>query len=370
MKGPVRLLEVKCAGSLGTAIELLNGNPFDVLLLDLNLPDSTGADTLTQITRRYPHLPVVVVTGQHDEDMGLTAVAEGAEEYLTKANCSVQSLLKSVWYAIERKEAQRTRDRLLEELEVSNKELRLIQEKLWKENLFHNAIIRNAAEGLCVCHELPDYPFASFTVWNDRMTEITGFTMDEVNRLGWHQTFLPSTETQARAAERMTQIRQGNDLYAEEWTITRRDGQERTLLISTSTLLSNDGQTDVLAMILDITEHQLAEESRAQLLRQLAETNQRLDDLTYVVSHDLKAPLRAMRALSDGLLDTLELNEQAKENLQLLANHADHMENLIDGILRDSRLDRTEDNTGPVDPSQAVPETIDSVGAPDKHTAI
>lgn len=270
-KGPVGLLEVKGAGSLEAAMELLNGSPFDVILLDLNLPDSTGMGTLAQIARQYPHLPVVVVTGEHDEDMGLTAVAQGAEEYLIKANCSVHGLLRSIWYAIERKEAQRARDELLEELEVSNEELRRTEETLRQENLFRNAVIRNVAEGLCVCHEVPDYPFVCFTVWNDRMTEITGYTMDEINRLGWYQTMYPNPQIQAQAAERMARMRQAEDLHAEEWVITCRDGRKRTLLISTSIMLSNNGRTDVLALMLDITDRKRADA--------------RLQDLAFVESN-------------------------------------------------------------------------------------
>jgi PAS domain S-box-containing protein len=259
-KGPVPLQEVKGAGSLQAAMELLQGGSFDVILLDLNLPDSTGMGTLAQITRLCPHLPVVVVTGEHDEETGLTAVAQGAEEYLIKANCSGPNLLKSIWYAIERKEAQRARDELLEELEASNEELRQTEDALRKENLFRDAVIRNMGEGLGICHEVSEDPFTRFTVWNDRMTEITGYTMEEINRLGWYQTMYPDPQRQARAAERMARMRQGDDLQAEEWLVTRRDGQQRTLVISTCLLLSNDASEHVLAVRQDITERKRAEE--------------------------------------------------------------------------------------------------------------
>jgi len=135
------------------------------------------------------------------------------------------------------------------------------QEALQAESLFRNAIITNAAEGLCVCQELPDHPFITFTVWNYRMTEITGYTMDEINHVGWYEAMCPDAEARARAVERMARIRQGDDLVAAEWTITRRDGQKRTLLISTSILVSNSPQIHVLAVVQDITERQRAEES-------------------------------------------------------------------------------------------------------------
>jgi PAS domain S-box-containing protein len=107
------------------------------------------------------------------------------------------------------------------------------EETLHEVSAFRNTIITNAAEGLCVCHEVPDHPFLVFTVWNDRMTEITGYTKDEINGLGWYQAVFPDPCVQARAVERIARVRQGEDLVSEEWVITRGDGQERTLLIST-----------------------------------------------------------------------------------------------------------------------------------------
>ncbi len=264
-KGPARLLEVKGVGSLEAAIELLGGAAYDVILLDLNLPDSTGMATLTRIAQHYPHLPIVVVTGERDEDMGLAALAQGAEEYLCKADCSSRTLLKSIWYAIEREEAQRARDELLEELETSNEELRKTEETLRQENLFRQAVIRNVAEGLCVCHEVEEHPFIYFTVWNDRMTEITGYTIEQINRLGWYEAMYPDPQYRAQAIHRMARLQQGEDLHAEEWIVTNRDGWKRTLLISTSIMLSNNGRTDVLALMLDITDHRRMDDQLREL---------------------------------------------------------------------------------------------------------
>ena len=140
-------------------------------------------------------------------------------------------------------------------------ERKLAQEALQAESLFRNTIIANAAEGLCVCQEIPDHPFITFTIWNYRMTEITGYTMDEINRVGWYEAMYPDPQVRARAAERVARMQQGDDLVAEEWTITRRDGQKRTLLISTSILVSNSPQIHVLAVMQDITDRQRAEES-------------------------------------------------------------------------------------------------------------
>lgn len=146
------------------------------------------------------------------------------------------------------------------------------EESLRAEAEFRRVIMQRAAEGLCVCHEVPDYPYVRFTVWNERMDQITGFTMDEINRLGWYQSVYPDPELQAQAVARMARMRQNDDLLAEEWEITRADRAKRLVQISTSVLQDSDGARHVLAVMHDITERKRAEET----LRQSEERYRRL----------------------------------------------------------------------------------------------
>ncbi|HWQ34158.1 MAG TPA: PAS domain S-box protein [Blastocatellia bacterium] len=140
-------------------------------------------------------------------------------------------------------------------------ERRQAEEARLAEHVFRHSIIENMAEGLCVCHEITDFPFVRFTVWNNRMTEITGYSLEEINRLGWYQTLYPDPELQARAIERMQTMRLGDDLHAEAWEITRADGEKRILRITTSVLRTIDGVAHVMALMDDITERQRAEDA-------------------------------------------------------------------------------------------------------------
>lgn len=121
-------------------------------------------------------------------------------------------------------------------------------------NDFHEAIIRTAAEGICVCYEIPDFPYVRFTVWNHQMTELTGYMVTEINEGGWYQLLYPDPEQQARAIRRMQEMRSQIDLQAEEWEITRKDGQRRILSISTSTVQIEDGVLGTVGMMHDVTE--------------------------------------------------------------------------------------------------------------------
>ena len=106
-------------GRLGDALQRLGdgARPVpDVVLLDLGLPDSMGLNTLHRTLGAVGDLPVVVLTGLDDEQQGRAAVADGAEDYLTKSQLSAPGLLaRTLTYAIERRKRLRERQTALAE---------------------------------------------------------------------------------------------------------------------------------------------------------------------------------------------------------------------------------------------------------------
>lgn len=95
---------------------------FDVVLLDLSLPDSFGLDTVKQAHQMTPGLPIIVLTGNEDTDTALTAVQLGAQDYLLKGWTDDALLTRTITYAIERKRAE-------EELRRSERRFRTVIEK-------------------------------------------------------------------------------------------------------------------------------------------------------------------------------------------------------------------------------------------------
>lgn len=89
---------------LSEAIDRLKVQHFDVILLDLLLPDSHGLETLEQVVLAAPSLPVLVLTGLTDRQLAVQAVRQGAQDYLIKGNFDCDLLLRSISYAVERKQ--------------------------------------------------------------------------------------------------------------------------------------------------------------------------------------------------------------------------------------------------------------------------
>ncbi len=94
--------QVQGAESLADGLRLLQETVFDVVLLDLNLPDSRGLETLGRLQEAGHHVPVVVLTAQSDEGQALLAVQQGAQDFLDKGTVNSKLLLRVMGYAMER----------------------------------------------------------------------------------------------------------------------------------------------------------------------------------------------------------------------------------------------------------------------------
>lgn len=104
---------VETVGRLSAALARLAERPFDVILLDLSLPDARGLEGLSALTARHPEVPVVVMTGLTDDRVALDAVKAGAQDYLSKGLDGAHAVRRAVRYAIERHRLQRELTRIL-----------------------------------------------------------------------------------------------------------------------------------------------------------------------------------------------------------------------------------------------------------------
>jgi PAS domain S-box-containing protein/putative nucleotidyltransferase with HDIG domain len=104
--GPVEF-EVERAPRLATAVERVTEDHFDGILLDLGLPDSTGIDTVRAMRQAAAELPIVVITGNGDEQTGMATIREGAQDYVVKGMVSAATLSRVLHYAMERNQSAR-----------------------------------------------------------------------------------------------------------------------------------------------------------------------------------------------------------------------------------------------------------------------
>ena len=150
----------------------------------------------------------------------------------------------------------------------------------------------------------------------------------------------------------------------------RQDGSEFPLDVSLSPLNTEQGLL-VMATIHDITLRKQAEEQRNRLLHELESANEELKNFGYVVSHDLKAPLRAIGSLANWISTDYadKFDDEGREHMRLLISRVHRMDGLIDGILQYSRVGRVKEVAVAVDLNRLVHEVTDLL-APPKSIAI
>ena len=132
---------ITSCNTLSSGIEQLNKKFFDVILLDLGLPDGQGFETISQMIEITPHIPIIVLTGKNDKDFSLEVLQKGAQDYLVKNEISAEVLIRSIRYALER-------IHLVQKLKQREQELSNFNQKLADEVLIRTYELKKQNEKL------------------------------------------------------------------------------------------------------------------------------------------------------------------------------------------------------------------------------
>lgn len=146
----------------------------------------------------------------------------------------------------------------------------------------------------------------------------------------------------------------------------------RILSLNARGFLGNGDKRElILLSIEDITERKNLEVEQTRLIQELESANEELKNFAYVVSHDLKAPLRAIGSLANWIVSDQghKLDAEGQEHMRLLLQRVRRLDGFIDGVLRYSRIGRTHEAVVSVDLEQLIREAIDLL-APPSHITI
>lgn len=218
-----------------------------------------------------------------------------------------------------------------------------------------------------------DWDLIHEAIWDERMYEIYGLQQlgrtatykDWTDRV--HPNDLAATEAALRAAIR------GESDFDVEFRIWRTDGQ--LCWVKAIATVQRDEAGNALRMTginYDITEAKQTEAKILQTTAKLEASNRELEAFTYSVSHDLRAPLRAIDGFSKALLEDYgdQFDAEGQDYFERIRRNVQRMGTLIDDLLRLSRISRSEMQYTPVDLSALVQEQIKDLQASDPDRSV
>ena len=222
--------------SLSSGLDFLEQEDVDVVLVDLNLPDSVGFETFSRLQEKIAIKPIIVLTGLVDRELATRAVREGAQDYLIKGEVDGRLLDRSIRYSIERKRTEM----VLRESEARYKR-----------------IVETANEGIMIMDDQFRYAFA-----NQKLADMLGYQPEEM--LGKPVTSF-TFEEDFPDHKAMMEMRVSGRGAQYERRHRRKDGSCCWTIVSATPLKDEAGQfAGSFAMLTDITERRLAEDAQRE----------------------------------------------------------------------------------------------------------
>ncbi|AFY93235.1 response regulator [Chamaesiphon minutus] len=325
---------------LGDAITQLKSNSFDVALLDLTLPDSDGLGSLDALIHNAPDLPIVVLTSTNDDELALDAVRHGAQDYLVKRQVNLDILVRSVRYAIERKQAAVALREVNETLELRVEErtaaLAAANESL-RQEIESRESIQNRLGLAQQAGKIGTFEWNLITdrvTWSIELEALYGLAPGsfDYSHAQWLETIYPEDRPKVEAELSKTrQLRQGLDL---EFRIVAPDTKIQWIAIKSNIFLDRTGNpTLTIGIHMDITEKKQLEQ---QFLR--AQRLESLGTLASGIAHDLNNILTPILSVAQLLpLRLTNIDDRSQNLLKILESSARRGADLIKQILSFAR---------------------------------
>jgi PAS domain S-box-containing protein len=207
-------------------------------------------------------------------------------------------------------------------------------------------------------------PEGKFLNANKASERILGYSLDEIQQLNIQDIIHP--DDKEKSDRYLDKLKKEGFYSNYQGRIITKKGKVKYVQVNSNVIIENGkiiGSRDIAR---DITELKITEQKKEQLFKELEQANKQLKDFAYIVSHDLKAPLRAISTLSNWIAEDYKdlIDEEGKYHLELLTSRANRMQNFIEGILQYSRLGRTKMVLEKVNPNRLIDEIIRDLNLP------
>lgn len=276
---------------------------FDIILLDLSLPDMSGEGLINEMKSIVDETPIIVLTGYTDVNFAVRSLSLGVADYLLKDNINSIALYKSVVYNIER-------FKFIKSLQNSEKKY---------SDLFHLS-------------PLPlfvyDLETLNFLDINKAAIQQYGYSREE---------FLSMTLREIRPKEDLPKLEEaielsrGKDSFYFEGVFRHKKKSGELIYVDIrSNIISRDGRRAEIALANDITD-------RVKHMETIEKQNERLKEIAWLQSHVVRAPLTRMMALIKELEDESLSSEEKKQFLAYVMESANELDHIVKDVVKKSQ---------------------------------
>jgi two-component system, cell cycle sensor histidine kinase and response regulator CckA len=299
-------IDLHTVDRLSLAVDHLASQDYDIVLLDLGLPDSQGLGSLQAVYKAVPGVPIVVLSGQDDETLAKAAIRQGAQDYLTKSALQGSAVVRTLRFAVERKQTEIA-------LRKSEAKYRRLHESLM------DGFVQVDLQGHII-------------EWNSIYQTMLGYTEDELRSLSYVELTPEKWHAfEAKIVSDQIFTRGYSEVYEKEYR--RKDGSVFPVELRTSLLRDEAGvATGMWAIVRDLTEHKLLQRQYFQ-----SQKMEEIGRLATGVAHDFNNLLTIIIGYSEQLLNNSSPGDSTRSELEQIRAAGERAADLTSKLLAYSR---------------------------------
>ena len=305
------VVEVQRAGSLAAAQVELSRAQFDVVLLDLGLPDSAGLATFETLHAAVPEMPMVILTGNTDDGLAALAMQRGAQDYLVKGEADASVLVRALRYARERSAFR--------------------QSMIDRESRFR-ALVEHSYDAVTLLS-----PDLRVLYDSHSIESLCGYTPEE--RVGKAVEHLLHPDDNAAVAARLAHLVETSTPVSFGYRFKHRDGDWRWGEAVATNHLHDPAIRALVINHRDVTERKDAEDAlqRSQELLRQAQRMEAIGRLAGGVAHDFNNVLTAIFGYTDLLIEQFAIDDPRRADVAEIRRSAERAAALTRQLLAFSR---------------------------------
>jgi hypothetical protein len=297
--------------TLKDGCEQIMKNHFVLILLDLNLPDSTGKETFDTVKKFVEEIPVVLVSGLQDVELSLSLIKEGAQDYILKQDLNSNLLSKTIQYAVVRKKAE---EELKSSKDFLDKIINSVASPIFVKDDQHRFCLVNDA--LCSLLNLP----------SEKLIGTTGYE------------YFPEEQMREFLSKDDEVFKTGKENINEE-ELTDGKGNIQNIVTHKTLYTNTDGNKFLVGVINDITENRRKENELIISEKRAQESDRLKSAFLANMSHEIRTPMNGILGFSALLKEPHLSGEDQQKYIQIIEKSGIRMLNIINDIVDIAKIE-------------------------------